>query len=192
MGGEKDGVVLAEVANQVAHLPDLVGIEADGRLVEDEQVGRVQEGVGQTDPLAVALGERADDAVFHVLERAKLLHIPHAFALAGTGDLLEGGPVIEVLGYPHVGVKRDVFRHVAEVLPGLHRLAEHVEPGNGGAPGSCRHIARKNAHRRRFSSAIGPKKADDLAFFDFEAQIFNRGKARVAFRQVLDFYHVAG
>ncbi len=50
------------------------GIEADGRLVEDEQIGIVHHGIGQADALAVAFGKRADDLVFDVLEAAKLLH----------------------------------------------------------------------------------------------------------------------
>ena len=40
----------------------LVGVEAVGRLVEDEHVGAVQERIGEPDALAIALGELADDA----------------------------------------------------------------------------------------------------------------------------------
>ena len=46
MSREEDGVVLAEILDQVAHGADLIGIEADGRLVEDEQVGVVHHGIG--------------------------------------------------------------------------------------------------------------------------------------------------
>ena len=61
VGGKQDRVLLAEVLDEVAHLPDLVRVEADGRLVEDEQVRLGDEGFGEADALAVALGKVADD-----------------------------------------------------------------------------------------------------------------------------------
>ena len=53
--GKQDRVLLAQVLDEVAHLADLVRIEADGRLVEDQQVGFGDEGFGEADALAVAL-----------------------------------------------------------------------------------------------------------------------------------------
>ena len=39
------------------------GVETDGRLVEDDQVGPVHEGLDESDLLAVALRERLDRSV---------------------------------------------------------------------------------------------------------------------------------
>ena len=52
--------LFAELADQLADLADLVGVEAVGRLVEDQQFRVVDQGVGQADPLAVALREGLD------------------------------------------------------------------------------------------------------------------------------------
>jgi hypothetical protein len=46
MRGEQDGVGFAQLLDQLAHLPDLPGIQADGGLVEDQDVGVVQDGLG--------------------------------------------------------------------------------------------------------------------------------------------------
>ena len=35
VGGKQDGVVAAQILNQVAYGADLVGVETDGRLIED-------------------------------------------------------------------------------------------------------------------------------------------------------------
>ena len=50
---------------RVAHLPDLVGVQADGGFVEDEQVGVADECLRQADALAVALREIADQLALH-------------------------------------------------------------------------------------------------------------------------------
>jgi len=55
VGGEEDGVVFAEFLDEVADGADLIGIEADGGFVEDEEVGVVDEGVGESDALAITL-----------------------------------------------------------------------------------------------------------------------------------------
>ena len=49
----------AELDDHVAHLAAADGVEVGGRFVEDEQLGLVQEGLGEREPLPHALGERA-------------------------------------------------------------------------------------------------------------------------------------
>ena len=65
----------AELADQFADLADLVGIEAVGRLVEDQQFGIVDEGVGQSDALAVAFRERLDHLAADRFEAAGVDHV---------------------------------------------------------------------------------------------------------------------
>ena len=62
VGGEEDGVARGEGLDEGADLAHLVGIESDGGFVEDEDIGIVDEGLGEADALAVALGELADEA----------------------------------------------------------------------------------------------------------------------------------
>ena len=64
-------MLLAEVLDQVAHLANLIGIEADGRLVENQQIRFVHERVRQADALPVTFGKRADDPIFHVAQTAQ-------------------------------------------------------------------------------------------------------------------------
>src|SRR5437764_11538813 len=54
VGREQDGVLLAQLADQLARRADLSGVEAGGRLVEDEDGGAVEQDVGEADALAVA------------------------------------------------------------------------------------------------------------------------------------------
>ena len=56
-------MLVAQLANQGADLADLIRIEADGGLVEDDDVRLVDDGLSDADPLLVALGQRADQPV---------------------------------------------------------------------------------------------------------------------------------
>ncbi len=54
MAGEDHPAVGRQIAYQVAHLADLHRVEALGGLVEDQQVGSMDDGLGDAHPLAVA------------------------------------------------------------------------------------------------------------------------------------------
>jgi hypothetical protein len=83
--GQEHGVLVLELVDELAHLDDLPRVEAAGRLVEDDQRRPVDDGLGDADPLAVAVGQRADglagdaDQIGQRERRADLL-----LALAGV------------------------------------------------------------------------------------------------------------
>ena len=52
-----------EPAQQLEDLDDADRVDRRGRLVEDEQVGRLDQGVRDAEPLAHAAGVRADPVV---------------------------------------------------------------------------------------------------------------------------------
>ncbi len=60
VSAQDDGVVAGETLDQLARFIDLLGIEAGSRLVENQHVGIVNDGLRQADALAVALGELAE------------------------------------------------------------------------------------------------------------------------------------
>ena len=69
---EEDRVVLPQVADQLADLHDLPRVEADRRLVEDEDLRLVDERAREADALPVALREVADRLRRDVVDEALL------------------------------------------------------------------------------------------------------------------------
>ena len=63
---EQDRMPIAQLADQGANLADLDRVEARGRLVEDQDVGVVDQRLGQADPLPEAPREVAEQAPFDV------------------------------------------------------------------------------------------------------------------------------
>ena len=127
VGRKKDGMVAAQIANQVANKAYLIRVQSDGWLVENQELWFVAHRIRQPHALPVAFGQVADDLFFHILQPAKLQHIADALLEAAAWNTLEGRTVTKELMNPHVGVKRDIFRHVANVLPGAKRVGKHIE-----------------------------------------------------------------
>ena len=53
-------MIAGEGLEELADFDDLLGVEAGGGLIEDEDIGVVDDGLGDSDALAVAFGELAD------------------------------------------------------------------------------------------------------------------------------------
>ena len=57
---QDDGVVAGQAADQIARFVDLLGVQPGGGLVENQNVGVVDDGLRQSDALPVAFGQLAD------------------------------------------------------------------------------------------------------------------------------------
>ena len=188
----QNGAPMREVFDEFSHLPDLVGIEADGRFVEDEQIRVMNQGVGKSDPLFLALGEGADQGAFFFLQVTHFEHISDAVLDFRAFNAFERGSVAEVFMDPHIAVEGGAFREVSEMLAGLDGLFEDIKPSDGGVAGRWGKVAGEHAHGGAFSSAIGPEETDDLSLVNFEGNIAHSGEPRVALGEMDDFDHKQG
>jgi hypothetical protein len=68
-------------------------------------------------------------------------------------------------------------------------MLKDVVPGDGGAAGGGWNEAAKDPHGGAFARSIGTEEPDDFTFADFEADIVDRGDARVSLAQIFNFYH---
>ena len=182
----------AQLLDERAHGPQLVGIETDGGLIEDDQIGLVHQRVGQPDTLPIALGQLSDDALLDVLESALLDHPVDALPAATDPQALEPGAELEVVADPHVDVQRVVLGHVADAAAHLVGLVEHVEPRDADGAARRRHERRQDAHGRRFAGAIRPEEPDHLPAAHREGNPIDRRASGVSLREVRDLDHGSG
>gem|GEM_PF-6703293 len=73
MGGNQHRVPCRKALDELTHGADLVRIQSNRRFIQDDQFRLMDQSVGQSHPLAVALGELADDFAAHFGQLA-LLH----------------------------------------------------------------------------------------------------------------------
>ena len=169
-----------------------LGIEPDGRLVEDQHLGIIDDGLGQAHPLAIPLGQGADEPVLHVGDEAPVHHLRHPRPALPPRDALHLGHEVEVGGHPHVRVQGHVLREIADPLAHLQRLAEDVEAGHPRGAAAGRHEAGENAHGRRLPRPVGAEETHDGSRRHAEGHVANGGHGTVVLGQCLDFDHAAG
>lgn len=134
VGGNHNRVIQREALDQLADLADLHGIEAVRGLVEDEELGLVDEGIGQTDPLAVTFGKGFDHFPANAVEPAGVDDVGDLAAGVAALEPFELGAERKVFLDPHIFIERDVFGHIAYAFAGLDGVAENVKTRNGGGP----------------------------------------------------------
>ena len=95
--GENDGVVSGEALDQVADFDDLLGIEADGGLVEDDDVGIVDQSLRDAYALLVAARETLDQLVALVFQVGLFDRVGDAGGALVRRDVLDARDEIQII-----------------------------------------------------------------------------------------------
>ena len=159
MAGDDHGHPAAQARDQVADDQDLVGIQADGRLIHDDHRRLGEDRLGDPHPLPKALGQLADDPVADPLQIADLEDLVDPRAKLAPGHLLQPSPEIQVFADPHVLRQRVVLRHVADPALDLVRPGGDGKAADPNVPGGGGKIAGENAHGGGLARPVRPEKA---------------------------------
>ena len=168
-----------------AHLRDLLGIEARGRLVQDQDARRSEERparcrrAGDTPSRACPpdVGPRARRRRLHRLGDA-------APPLAGRDPLHLPG-VLEVLPHRHVEVERDTLREVAHDAAGAQRFLGHVVSRHHRLARRRRKDPGQDPHCRALPGSVGAEETDDLAALHLEGHVLDRSEGAEALGEML-------
>ena len=162
---EQRGAALDPLDEDLLEDVDGERVEPGERLVEHEQVGVVDEGQGQLDPLLVAGGQVLDVGVAPVGEVDPLQ--PAVGGPLGLVPVQPGQPgvVDDVLADPHLRVHPPLGRHVADVA--AHGVVDgRAVPGDRAAVEADE--AEDGSHRRGLPRAVRPEEAEQLPPADGE------------------------
>lgn len=181
--GNHHDLAFREVLHQLPDLVLLIRVEAVGGLVEQEQLGIVEDRLGQRDAALEALGQGFDDAPALIPQ----LHAVHGAVDAPTffpsAVVADGRDEGEKALDRHFSVAGSVLRQVADQLLCLARLVLHVEAEDAYAAGARREEAGKHLQGGRLARSVGAEETDDLSPVDAEAQVVYHRPAGKAFAQ---------
>ena len=108
------------------------GIEARGRLVEDQRIGLVDDRLGEPDTLPEAPGEATDHLRSPVLQTARFDRIGDSLTPPRRRDAAQLAHQLEEAVHAHLVVERRGFGKVADPAAHLERLPEDVKTADAG------------------------------------------------------------
>ena len=188
MRGEHDGPFARQGPDQLARLVDLLRIESGGRLVEDQELGFVDERLREAHPLAIAAAELPDDVLPGLPERAALDRAGHGRPDPAFRDSPEARRELEEGGDLHFRVERRVFRQVSDPPPDLEGRLRDVQATDQHPPLARRHEAGDDPHGGGLPGAVRPQEAEDLALRDAEAEVRYRERLPIALGDAVHLY----
>lgn len=162
---DEDGFALiAEVGQDVADVAAADGVDAIGGFVEEDEVGVVDEGLGEADALHHAFGVGANFAI-SIGGHADGIEKFARAALAGFAiDAGESGKEFQSLAAGQVAGEAVVFGEVADVAEGGFVADGVIEEGAFGAGGAD--DGHHDFDESGFARAVGAEEAEDFAAAD--------------------------
>ena len=160
---DRHALVLCQVAEQVADLDDAGGIEAVGRLVEDQKFGTMQQGAGEGQPLEVAERQRAGPPAGVGTERQPVDHQVHPPAVLDAG---QSPGNVEVLDDRQFRVGGGGLDQVTDAAPQVGRPGRDPNPEQVGVPSGRLDHPEQHPDRRGLSGAVEAEEGVDLAASD--------------------------
>ena len=187
---QNQGMLAAEVLNQLPRLHHLNWVDADCRLVQHQHVRLMQYRLRDAHSLPKSLRQLAyvRRAVF--LEPANLYDFvrPPAYVVRGHPTNLAHKP--KILAHLHVRVQRHGLRQVANMPPGVQRLVHYIVSGDGRGAFGRRVESGDYLHRCGLARAVRPQEAQNLTLLDTERNIRNGREVSVVFANVFQFDHL--
>jgi len=182
MGCDQDGAALgAEAADGVVEFAADLGIEAAGRLVEEQERGVVDKGERQGEALALAAGESLETRIGFVHQHETLKE-----PRGGNGARVECGKESESLARGDGVLKGGGLEHDAgEALDGI-RMRPGIEAGNLDGTGIVEPEAERALEERCLAGAIGAQKTENFTRCDKQGNGIHGTNGAIGFHQFAD------
>jgi len=103
-------MVAAQVADQLAYLDDLARVQADGRLVQDQNLRVSDQGLRETYALLVTFGQVADHSGLHVGNAHQLANFIDMALPLLLGNVFKVTDETQVFLNRHIHVQRRLLR----------------------------------------------------------------------------------
>ena len=165
----------------VPEIAPRLGIDAGGRLVQQQQL-RIGQGAGaEREALLPAAGKLAGELSVATLQPQALDHL--ARGAAGVGHAIEPGDEFQILAHRQILVQRKALRHVADLALDLVGVAADIVAQTRSLAAVGRQQAAQHADGGGLAAAVRPEKAVDLAALDLHREVMHHLAAAERFGQ---------
>ena len=168
------------------HRGPCLDVEAQGGLVQEEQLRVVDEAAGELEPPPHPPRVGLHLAVRRVLELDELQELLGVRLRVAPRQAVEVCAEQDVLVTGHVLVRGVLLRDDAHVPPDVGRLRADVETADRGLAGGRPHHRREDVDGRALTRAVGPQEPEDFALLDLEAHVVDGLELAEALRDPVD------
>ncbi len=174
VGREEHGLArLLEVQDDVPDQPAADGIEPGHRLVEDDELGIVDQGLGDSRPLHHPLREAADGGVGGSSKAHEVEKVLSALPPLPRAEAEQAAGVVQVFARREVVVEIGMLGKVTHLVPPGGVSLSMPEDGEGAAVRM--EETRDDLQGRGLTRAVGPEVAEDLPGSNLEVQVREDG-----------------
>ena len=185
--GQEDGrPAPVDAAHLLPHGEPAGGVEAGGRLVEEEHLGLVHERRREVQAALHPARVAVDPPVGRVLELDEREQLAGPRGRVTGREAEEPSLQDEKLAARLARVEPGLLQRDADPAPDLVRLAGHVHAGDARAPGRDRQQRGEHADGRRLAGAVRAEEPEDPARVDAQVHAAHRLDVPVAAAEVLD------
>ena len=122
-------------------------------------------GLGNSHPLLVALGKLADEFMFYLFQPTAFHGGLRCLLEIGFFDVTQLAAVVQVFADFQLLIKRRLFRQITDLLFGFCRLFQQVIAIDGDLPLMRGQYATKHFHGGGFACTIGAKQPQNITLF---------------------------
>ena len=180
VAGQEDGVAPAQFPHQPPDLDHLRRVKPGGGFVQDDELRAAQQGLRDAHPLAVSLGEAADQPGHHLRHAGAAGRRLRLRRTLGPPDPFQGGGKAEILLHRHLRVEGRGLGQVADAGPGRPGLLGQRVAADCHRPVGGRKVAGEDVPASALARAVRPEQAVDLPVPDGEGQVLDRRAGAVA------------
>ena len=145
-------------------------IDADGRLVEDDQARAVQQPGREVEAALHAAGEAAHRLARSILQPGQRQRPLDPLGQLGAAQAVQAAEEAQVLPRGQILVQGQVLWHQADGAAGGERVARQIVTGHARAAPAGRDHAAHHRDGRGLAGAVGSEQAEDLALLDVQVE----------------------
>jgi len=187
VGGEQDRQALlrGQALHLGPHRDTRLGVEAGGRLVEEEDDRPVDGPERDVEPALHPAGVAAHDPVGSIGESDELEQLVHPLLQLGAAHAVDASLQHQVLAAGRLAVDPRLLRYIAECAPGPVRVPDHVLSGDRGAARVGFRQRREDADGGRLPRPVRAEEREDFALAHGEGDSVERLDLAVSLAEVV-------
>ncbi len=180
---DRQPTLVDQATEELEDLDDPERVDRGRRLIEDEEVGRLHERIGDPQPLPHPARVRADEVVGAAGQADLAEDLVDGGRRLVTAEAVEPRRVAEVLASGHPLVEADGIGQVADPPLDLARLPGGIEAHDLGLAVGRLGEAEQHEDGRGLAGPVLAEEPEDLARVDREVEVVDRGQRPVLLRQ---------